>query len=146
MLQKAGPNADRWSKVSIRVLVVDDVPDLRRIFRLILEEDGRFEVVGEAGDGEEAVRLAKDLQPDVVVLDIAMPRMDGIDAIPLLHEAAQGVRIMVLSGFENRRLAERAIASCATAFLTKGTLASQIVTTLHEVYLSPPKDMCASPA
>lgn len=132
--------------MSIRVLVVDDVPDLRRIFRIVLETDGRFEVVGEAGDGEEAIRLAEDLRPDVIVLDLAMPNMDGISAIPLLHKAAPGIRILVLSGFENKELAERAISTCATAFLTKGTLPEDIATTLHDVYLSPPKQLpvCAA--
>ena len=117
------------------------MPDLRRIFRLVLETDGRFQVVGEAGDGEEAVKLAGDLRPDVIVLDLAMPKMDGISAIPLLHKAAPGIRILVLSGFENEALAERAVAACATAFLTKGTLPEEIASTLHEVYLSPPKDL-----
>ena len=130
----------------IRVLVVDDVPDLRRIFRMVLENDGRFEIVGEAGDGEEAVRLAADVRPDVIILDVAMPKMDGIQAIPLLHEAAPGVRILVLSGFENRRLAERAISACATRFITKGSGPDDIVTTVHDVYLSPPKKLCAAPA
>lgn len=130
----------------IRVLVVDDVPDLRRIFAMLLENDGRFEIVGEAGDGEEAVRVAADVRPDVIILDVAMPKMDGIQAIPLLHEASPGVRILVLSGFENRRLAERAIEACATTFLTKGSEPNEIVTTVHDVYLSAPKKLCASPA
>lgn len=127
-------------------MVVDDVPDLRQIFRMILENDGRFEVVAEAEDGEEAIRLAGDLRPDVIILDIAMPRMNGIQAIPLLHDAAPGVRILVLSGFESRRLAEQAIASCATAFLSKGTVPEKIVATLHDVFLSPPKRLCTTPA
>jgi DNA-binding NarL/FixJ family response regulator len=132
--------------MSIRVLVVDDVADLRRIFRIVLEADGRFEVVGEAGDGEEAVQLAEELRPDVIVLDLAMPRMDGISAIPFLHRASPGVRILVLSGFESRQLAERAVAACATAFLSKGTLPDEIASTLHDVYLSPAKDVHRVPA
>jgi DNA-binding NarL/FixJ family response regulator len=131
--------------MGIRVLVVDDVADLRELFKMLLEADGRFEVVGEAGDGEEAIEQAARLKPDVIVLDVAMPRMDGIHAIPLLHEASPGVRILVLSGFENPRLARKAIDSCATAFLSKGETAATILTTLHEVYLSPPKKLCAIP-
>ena len=132
--------------MGIRVLVVDDVPDLRRIFRLVLENDGRFEVVGEAGDGEVAVQMATELRPDVIVLDVAMPKLDGIHAIPLLHKAAPGVRILVLSGFEGKRVAAQAINACATAFLTKGTRPQEIASTLHEVYLSPPKKLCPTPA
>jgi DNA-binding NarL/FixJ family response regulator len=130
----------------IRVLVVDDVPDLRALFRLVLESDDRFEVVGEAGDGEEAIVKAHELRPDVVMLDIAMPRMNGINAIPLLHQAAPGIRILVLSGFETDAIARRAIDACATAFISKGVSPKKIVSTLHDVYLSPPKTLCGAPA
>ena len=132
--------------MAIRVLIVDDVPDLRAVIRLVIETDGRFEVVGEAGDGEEGVRLARELKPDVISLDVAMPRLDGLDAIPLIHEACPGVRIMVLSGFETKKMARQAIDRCATAFLSKGVPPEEIVSTLHEVYLSPPKKVCAVPA
>lgn len=130
--------------MSIRVLVVDDVADLRGLFKMLLESDGRFDVVGEAGDGEEAIQQAGRLRPDVIVLDVAMPRMDGIHAIPLLHEAAPGVRILMLSGFENQRMARQAIEACATAFLSKGAPPENIISTLHDVYLSPPKKLCAA--
>ena len=130
--------------MAIRVLIVDDVPDLRVVIRLMIEADGRFEVVGEAGDGDEAVQLARELRPDVVSLDIAMPKLDGMDAIPLIHEASPGVRIMVLSGFETDKMAQRAIDRCATTFISKGVPPDEIVETLHEVYLSPPKRPCAA--
>lgn len=130
--------------MSIRVLVVDDVPELRTLFRLMLETDGRFEVVGEAADGQEAADKARELQPDVVTLDVAMPRVDGIHAIPMIHEASPGVRILVVSGFEAPSVARQAISACATAFLSKGVATSTIVSTLHEVYLSPPKKLCAA--
>lgn len=132
--------------MSIRVLIVDDVAELRSLFRVLLENDGRFEVVGEAADGEAGIAKAAELHPDVIVLDVAMPRMDGIRAIPLLHQASPGVRILVLSGFETAKVAKRAIDSCATAFLSKGVSPDTIVSTLHEVYLSAPKNLCATPA
>ena len=132
--------------MAIRVLVVDDVEELRVLFRMLLENDGRFEVVGEAGDGEEGVSQARALRPDVIVLDVAMPRMDGIRAIPLIHEASPGVRILVVSGFETGRIADQAIDACATAFLSKGVPPNEIIETLHEVYLSPPKKVCGVPA
>lgn len=126
-------------------MIVDDVADLRQLFRLMLESDGRFEVVGEAGDGEVAVELAARLRPDVIVLDVAMPRLDGIHAIPMLHKATPGVRILVLSGFEGPRVAKQAIDACATAFLSKGSRPQEIVSKLHDVYLSPPKKLCPTP-
>lgn len=132
--------------MAIRVLVVDDVAELRALFRIVLEGDDRFEVVGEAADGEEAIAKAHELRPDVVMLDIAMPRMNGISAIPLLHQAAPGLRILVLSGFETDRIARQAIDSCATAFISKGVPPKKIVSTLHDVYLSPPKELCGAPA
>jgi two-component system, chemotaxis family, chemotaxis protein CheY len=130
--------------VGIRVLIVDDVPELRSVFRIMLESDGRFEVVGEASDGHEAIERAGQLHPDVVTLDIAMPGLDGLRAIPLLHEASPGLRILVLSGFETGRLAREAIERCATAFLSKGVAPETIVSTLHDVYLSPPKKLCGA--
>lgn len=132
--------------MSIRVLVVDDVPELRILFRLMLEADGRFEVVGEASDGQEAADKARELRPDVVTLDVAMPRVDGIQAIPMIHDAAPGVRILVVSGFETPSVARQAVSACATAFLSKGVPTSTIVSTLHEVYLSPPKRVCGAAA
>lgn len=129
---------------AIRVLVVDDVPDLRVLFRLMLDSDPRFEVVGEAGDGEEAVVKARETRPDVIMLDVAMPRLDGLSAIPLLHEACPGVRIMVLSGFEGETVAHQAISACATAFLSKGEPPDTIISLLNDVYLSPPKKLCSA--
>ncbi len=125
---------------------MDDVEELRTLIRLMLESDGRFEVVGEAADGHEAVEKARELRPDVITLDIAMPRIDGMQAIPLIHDASPGVRILVLSGFESEEMSRRAIATCATSFLSKGTPPENIISTLHEVYLSPPKKLCAATA
>jgi DNA-binding NarL/FixJ family response regulator len=127
--------------LAIRVLIVDDVPALRELFRLALG-DARFEVVGEAGDGIEAVKIARETRPDVVLLDISMPRMDGLQAIPLIHQAAPGTRILILSAFNDATLASRAIARCATAYLEKGVPHEEIVSALVSVYESPPKKVC----
>lgn len=125
-----------------RILIVDDVPELRQIFRLMLDADERFEVVGEAADGIEAIEKAGSLRPDIVLLDIAMPRLDGIAAIPEIHKASPGVKIMVLSGFQTRRLTERALSSCASAFLEKGASSDQIISLVGEVASNPPKEVC----
>jgi CheY-like chemotaxis protein len=71
-----GPTGKR-----VRVVVVDDMPEIRRLLRALLEQDGRFEVVGEGADGVEAISLAAELQPDLVILDRNMPRLGGLDAI-----------------------------------------------------------------
>ncbi len=127
-----------------RILVVDDVRELRQIFRLMLESDDRFEVVGEAADGLEAIAKAGELKPDLVLLDIAMPKLDGIAAIPQIHRASPGVKIMVLSGFQTAKLTERALTSCASAFLEKGASSDQIISLVGEVASGPAKKVCLS--
>jgi len=72
---------------SVRVVLVDDTPSLRMLTRLTLDGTG-FDVVGEAGDGQAGVELVTDLQPDLVLLDLAMPVMDGLEAMPLMRAAA----------------------------------------------------------
>jgi DNA-binding NarL/FixJ family response regulator len=81
-----------------RALLVDDVEDFRLLLRLKLEETDAVEIVGEASDGEEAIERAAALQPDLVLLDLDMPVMDGLAAIPHLARVAPGAHIVVLTG------------------------------------------------
>lgn len=103
-----------------RVLIVDDAEDLRGLLRMRMERTDHLEVVGEAGDGVEAVALAKLLQPDLVVLDVAMPLMDGLEALPLIREAVPDVRVIVLSGFNEGTMAENARLAGADHYFVKG--------------------------
>ena len=80
-----------------RVLVAEDEEDVRFLIVSMLERDGRFEVVGDARNGAEAVALAQELQPDSILLDLMMPKMDGRRALPLIRSAVQGCSIVVLS-------------------------------------------------
>jgi DNA-binding NarL/FixJ family response regulator len=117
----------------IRVLLADDTPEIRRLLRLNLELDGRFEIVGEAADGAEAVALASSLRPDAVVLDLAMPVMDGLQAIPVILESSPASRILVLSGFDHSRMEARAREQGAHGYLEKGAAFVQIADTLVDL-------------
>jgi DNA-binding NarL/FixJ family response regulator len=103
----------------IRVLVCDDVEAFRALMRFTLQEDPRIEVVGEAGDGMAAIKAAERLQPDVVLLDLTMPILDGIDALPTLLERAPGARVVALSGWGADRMAEAALDQGAVAYVEK---------------------------
>ena len=107
-------------KDSHRVLVVDDAEDLRMLLRARMETRNGLTVVGEAADGLAAVELASELQPDLVMLDLAMPRMDGLEALPLIRAAVPGVRVIVLSGFNQSSLAEKALEAGADQYVVKG--------------------------
>jgi DNA-binding NarL/FixJ family response regulator len=102
------------------VLVCDDAPDMRALLRDALDADPALEVVGEAGDGSDALRLAAALQPDVVLLDIGMPGPDAADVIAGVRRAAPGTAIVVLSGYGPERLAS-GIADEVVAHLPKTT-------------------------
>src|SRR5436190_6831768 len=98
----------------VRVLLADDLADIRLVMRLLLEADGRAVVVGEASDGAEAVRLAGELRPDAVVLDLRMPGMDGVQALPLIREASPGTVVVALSALPVSPMTNRAISLGAT--------------------------------
>lgn len=101
------------------VLVADDEPDLRLMLRLALRRDGRFLVCAEADDGASAVGLASALQPDVVLLDLMMPVVDGWTALPRLQTVAPRSMIVVLSALDAERNADLTFARGAFAYLEK---------------------------
>jgi len=105
---------------SIRVLLCDDVEAFRALMRFTLSEDPAIEIVGEAADGEAGVQAVADLQPDVVLLDLSMPQLDGMEAIPAMLERSPNTRIVALSGFGADRMAEPVLAQGAVAYLEKG--------------------------
>jgi DNA-binding NarL/FixJ family response regulator len=117
----------------VRVVLADDTDEYRLLLRIILQNDGRFDVVGEAADGAEAVRVTTAERPDVIVLDLAMPVMDGLEAIPGIRAGAPDTAIVVLSGFARGRLDRQALALGATAYVEKGEAFSIIVSTLLDV-------------
>ena len=103
----------------IRVLVVDDEDDMRRLFRLALEYDDNFAVVGDAADGLDAARLAAELVPEAVVLDWAMPRLGGAAALVEIKAAAPAARVVVVSAHERADVESAAREAGADAYLEK---------------------------
>lgn len=110
----------------IRVLLCDDVEGFRALMRLSLADDPAIEVVGEASDGEEGIRAAAELQPDVVLLDMQMPRCGGLEAIPHLRRDAPGASIVGLSSYSAARMAGPSIEIGATSYLQKGAHLDEI--------------------
>jgi DNA-binding NarL/FixJ family response regulator len=104
----------------VRVVLCDDVPLLRELTRHGLEEDVRFHVVGEADDAQSGIDRVTELRPDAILLDLSMPGMDGLEAIPLLTEASPETAIVVFSGFSAERLGRRALELGAVRYVQKG--------------------------
>jgi DNA-binding NarL/FixJ family response regulator len=117
----------------IGVLLADDQELVRSGFRLILELADGIEVVGEAADGREAVRLAKELQPDVVLMDVRMPELDGIEATRRLRQAGVEARVLVLTTFDLDEYVYGAIRAGASGFLLKDAPREQLVTAVRTV-------------
>ncbi|TGA89410.1 response regulator transcription factor [Streptomyces sp. MZ04] len=119
---------------TIRVLIADDQPLVRRGLALILSPDPAFEVVGEAGDGAEAVALAHRLRPDVVVMDIRMPVLDGVGATALLARELPGCRVLALSTFDMDEYVVAALRAGAYGFLPKDISPEELVAAVRVVH------------
>jgi DNA-binding NarL/FixJ family response regulator len=113
--------------VSIRVLVADDQALVRSGFRLILEAREDMEVVGEAEDGAEAVELARRVDPDVILMDVRMPKLDGVEATRRLTAAGSRARVVILTTFDLDEYVHEAIRAGASGFLLKDVQPAQLV-------------------
>ncbi len=117
----------------IRVLLADDQELVRSGFRLILELAEGIEVVGDAANGREAVRLARELRPDVVLMDVRMPELDGIEATRQLRRAGVEARVLVLTTFDLDEVVYAAVHAGASGFLLKDAPREQLVTAVRTV-------------
>jgi DNA-binding NarL/FixJ family response regulator len=117
-----------------RGLVADDHQLLRQALRRALQESG-FDVVAEAADGEEAVRLVNLLKPEVVVMDVTMPVLDGIEATRRIHAATGDTKVLVLTMHDEDALRVRALRAGAVGFLTKDSAMQEVVATVKAVAL-----------
>lgn len=119
--------------MSITVLIVDDHPLLRQGLKTLLELEGGITVVGQASNGSEAIRLAKQLQPDVVLLDINMPGMNGVEVAKVLREQQPDLGILVLTIHDDETYVKEMIRSGAKGYLLKDAEPRQVVQAIKKV-------------
>jgi two-component system nitrate/nitrite response regulator NarL len=119
--------------MAIRVLIADDHRLFAEALEAILASDTRIEVIAHAGDGEEAVKLARELKPDVVLMDISMPVMDGIEAAEELHANGGDVTILMLTGSNSRDDVDRARKAGAAGYVTKDRIAAELIDAIVEI-------------
>ena len=124
------------------IVIVDDDTDVRVLVRTRLRMSGQFRVVGEGADGAEAVALAEQHRPSLMLLDISMPGVDGLEALPRVLEASPTTRIVVFSGFEEQGLVEKTKELGASAFIEKSTSLDALIERLAVIA---PDDGVATP-
>ena len=119
-------------KKPVRVLIADDHQVVREGLQMILaDSDGEIVVVGEASDGDEAVRLAKSTKPDVVLMDLSMPRVDGLEATRRLRDAGVEARVLILTSFAEGEGVRDAVRAGVTGYLMKDVLKAELLAAIR---------------
>jgi DNA-binding NarL/FixJ family response regulator len=120
--------------MTIRVLIADDHPVVRDGLRFLLEAQGDIEVIGDSADGREAVQSVRRLAPDVVIMDIAMPELNGIEATLQIHESQPGTQVLVLSMHSTAEHIFRAFQAGAQGYLLKESAGPEVVNAVRMVH------------
>src|SRR5579859_4763241 len=134
-MNKPGTQSDRRNV--IRVVIVDDIPETRENLKKLLAFETDIEVVGTAGTGKEGVDLARSVKPDIVLMDINMPDMDGIQATELISKAIGAVGVIMMSVQHEADYLRRAMLAGARDFLTKPIAGDELYATIRRVYEIP---------
>lgn len=127
----SGPLQRKLGKTTI--LVVDDHPLLRSSIRAILERQPDFQVVAEAGDGEEAIKLANELEPDIVIMDISLPKLDGLEATRQIKAAHPNIVVLVLTVHSDNKHVLSVLQAGAAGYLTKSVFGEDVVQAIRGV-------------
>lgn len=122
----------------ICILIVDDHTVVRDGLNALISAEPGMRVIGMAGDGIEAVRLAQELQPDVILLDLVMPRMDGVQATLEIRKANPKARILVLTSFAENHMVYSAIKAGAIGYLMKDTSSDELIQAIRDTYFNRP--------
>jgi len=121
-------------KSKIRILIVDDHPLVREGLRSCLVEDKRLEILGDAGDGQEAIRLAKSLLPDIILLDINMPGMNGLETARILIKTVPKSKILILTMHESKEYVHRMVAIGVQGYVLKDSPPSELIAAIGAVH------------
>ena len=123
---------------NIKVIIVDDHTVVRSGLGAVLDTSEGMELIGEAADGEEAVRICERLQPDVVLMDLQMPKMDGVEATRIIHERWPQIHIIALTSYKEKEYVEGVLKAGATSYLLKNVSANELVSAINKVVLDQP--------
>ena len=119
---------------NIRILIADDHAVVREGTRRIMEQEEGLEVVGEAADGNEAVRLATELKPDIIIMDISMPHLDGIEATKQIKTLCPSISVLILSAYDNDQFIFSLLEAGAAGYLLKDVRGRELVDAVRAVY------------
>jgi len=120
----------------LTVLIVDNSPEFRHVLKRLLRTLPDMEILGEAEDGRQALELARMLRPDVVLMDVRMPRQDGLESTRMLSEEMPEIKVIVLSLYDIEEYKEVALASGAFGYIIKRNMVNELIPALHEAALA----------